>query len=157
MQPVRKCALGVAAAGTVFCGAITALAGSPLVLTNDQLDHVTAGEAVVASSVDAQAVGALALTSTTSNSLVAGGVAPYKGQPGLTDDTGATDGTAVAVGANVGLPNQPPPSSSTAVTTAGSATGNMVITSTFNQTSHGAGGVTLQTGWTFVSGAWVGL
>jgi hypothetical protein len=154
---MRKSVLGLVAVGTLLGGAGSALAGSPMVLDNDQLDRVTAGAAVVASSVDAQAVGALALTNTTSNSIVAGGVAPYKGQPGLTDDTGATDGTATAVGSNVGLQGEPPPSSSTAVTTGGSASGNQVITSTINQTFHGAGGVTAQVGWTFVSGSWVGL
>ena len=50
---------------------------------------------------------------------------------------------------------RPPPG--TSVTTSGNAAGNMVVNSTYNQTVHGAGGVTFQAGWTFVSGAWVGL
>lgn len=157
METMRKSVLGLVAAGTLLGVAGSALAGGPMMLNNDQLDRVTAGAAVVASSVDAQAVGALALTNTTSNSIVAGGIAPCKGQPGLTNDTGAADGTATAVGSNVGLQGEPPPSSNTAVTTGGSATGNQVITSTINQTFHGAGGVTFQAGWTFVSGSWVGL
>lgn len=157
MKAMQKSVLGLAAAGTLLCGPGSALAGGPMVLNNDQLDRVTAGAAAVASSVDAEAVGALALTNTTSNSIVAGGVAPYKGQPGLTDDTGATDGTATAVGTNVGLQGEPAPSSSTAVTTGGSASGNLVLTYTYNQTFHGAGGVTAQVGWTFVSGSWAGL
>jgi hypothetical protein len=157
MKTMRKSVIGLVAAGPLLCGAGSALAGSPMALSNDQLDRVTAGAATVASSVNAQALGALALTTTTSNSIVAGGIAPYPGQPGLTDDTGAADGTAVAVGTNVGLQGEPPPSSSTSVTTSGSANGNLVITSTINRTIQGAGGVTLQAGWTFVSGNWVGL
>lgn len=154
---MRKSVLGLVTAGTLLGGAGSALAGGPMVLNNDQLDRVTAGAAVVASSVDAQAVGALALTNTASNSIVAGGVAPYAGQPGLTDTAGAADGTATAVGTNFGQSGLPPASSGTAVTTGGSATGNQVITYTVNQTFHGAGGVTFQAGWTFVSGSWVGL
>jgi hypothetical protein len=157
MQTMRNSVLGVATAGTLLCGAISALADGPMVLTNGQLDRITAGAAVVVSSTDAQAAGVLALVNTTSNSLVAGGTSPFKGQPGLTNTAGAADGTAVAVGTNVGLQGQPPPSSSTSVTTAGAAEGNLVINSTFNQTIHGAGGVTAQVGWTFVSGSWVGL
>jgi hypothetical protein len=57
----------------------------------------------------------------------------------------------------LGLQGEPPPSSSTSVTTAGAAEGNLVINSTINRTIQGAGGVTFQAGWTFVSGSWVGL
>jgi hypothetical protein len=157
MQTMRKSAIGVAAVGSVLCGAMAAFAGSPMVLTNSQLDSVTAGAAAVASSTDAQAVGVFTIANTTSNSVVAGGTAPFKGQPGLTDTAGLTTGTAVAVGTNLGLQGEPPPSSTTSVTTAGAADGNLVITSTFNYTVHGAGGVTAQTGYTFVAGAWVGF
>lgn len=157
MQTMRKSAFGVAAASTVLCGAATALAGGSVVLTNGQLDRVTAGAAAVTSSTDAQAAGVLALTNTTSNSVVAGGTSPFKGQPGLTDTAGLTVGTAVAVGTNLGLQGEPPPSSATNVTTAGVADGNLVINATFNYTVHGAGGVTAQVGYTFVAGAWVGF
>lgn len=161
MQTTRSSAFGsafgMAAASTMLCGAISALAGGPMVLTNGQLDSVTAGAAAVISSTDAQAAGVVALVNTTSNSVVTGAVSPFRGQPGLTNTTGAADGTAVAVGTNLGLQGEPPPSSATAVTTAGVADGNLVINSTFNYTVHGAGGVTAQVGWTFVSGSWVGL
>jgi hypothetical protein len=157
MQTMRNSVLGVATASTVLCGAISALADGPMVLTNGQLDRITAGAATVVSSTDAQAAGVLALVNTTSNSVVAGGTSPFKGQPGLTNTAGATDGTAVAAGTNLGLQGEPPPSSSTSVTTAGAADGNLVIMSTFNHTVQGAGGVTAQVGWTFVSGSWVGL
>jgi hypothetical protein len=134
-----------------------ARAGGPLALSDSQLDGVTAGEAIVVSSVNAQANGVLALTQTGSNSIVAGGLAPFKGQPGLTDDAGAADGSATAVGTNLAVQGDPPASSGTSVTTGGSAVGNLVVNSTYNQTFHGAGGVTFQAGWTFVYGAWVGL
>jgi len=157
MQTMREPVLGVVVAGTMLCGSITALADGPMVLTNGQLDRITAGAAIVTSSTDAQAAGVLALVNVTSNSVVAGGTSPFKGQPGLTNSAGIADGTAVAVGSNLGQQNQPPPSSGTSVTTAGAAEGNLVINATFNHTFQGAGGVTAQVGWTFVAGAWVGL
>ncbi len=157
LQTARNSVLCMAAAGTVLCASITVLADGPMVLTNGQLDRVTAGAASVAGSADAQGAGVFTLTSTTSNSVVAGGTSPFKGQPGLTDTAGLTVGTAVAVGTNLGLQGEPPPSSATSVTTAGAADGNLVINSTFNYTVRGAGGVTAQVGWTFVSGSWVGL
>jgi hypothetical protein len=157
MQPMRQSGLSVAVAGTVLCSAFATLADGPMVLTNGQLDRITAGAAIVTSSTDAQAAGVLALVNTTSNSVVAGGTSPFKGQPGLTNTAGGADGTAVAVGTNLGLQGEPPPSSATSVTTAGAAEGNLVRNWTYNQTFQGAGGVTLQAGWTFVYGAWVGL
>ena len=150
----RALALALAA-GALAAGTTAAQAGGAIALTDGQLDHVTAGEATVSSSVDAQAIGALTLTGTSSTSIVAGG-APYPGQPGLTDTAGAADGTAVALGTNRGR-SGPPTASSPAVTTGGSAAGNQVTTSNFNYSVQGAGGVTFQTGWTFVAGSWVGL
>ncbi len=155
MEAMRKSLFCLAATGTLIAGTVSALAGGPMVLTDRQLDGVTAGAAIVGSSSDAQAAGVLALTSTTSNAIVAGGVAPYPGQPGLTDDTGFTDATATGQGTNLGQAGEPPTSSGTAVTTGGAANGNQVFTSTFNYTVKGAGGVTFQVGWTVVSGAWV--
>ena len=130
----------------------TAWAGSPVELTNAQLDHITAGGAIVAGSVDAQATGVLALTSTMTNSLAVSGGSSYKGQPGYTTDAAAVAGTAVAVG-NGGSS----PSSNTSVITGGAAQGNQVLTYSTNITTHGVGGVTVTNGWTFVYGAWVGL
>src|SRR5579875_2006621 len=128
---VNTRALTLALATGIFAvGAAAAHAGNAVRLTNRQLDRITAGAANVFSSTDAQALGVIALTGTTANSVVAGGTVPYPGQPGLVDTAGAADGT---------------------------ANGNLVITATVNQTFHGAGGVTFQAGWTFVYGAWVGL
>lgn len=141
----------------VLAASPVARAGGPVSLSDGQLDRVTAGEAIVVSSVNGTANGVLALTQTTSNSMVAGGLAPFKGQPGLTDDAGAADGAVTAVGTNLAANGEPSAASGTSVTTGGSAVGNLVVNSTYNQTVHGAGGVTFQAGWTFVSGAWVGL
>jgi hypothetical protein len=148
----------LAAVATLVVSALPAArAGGPVALSDGQLDRLTAGEAVVVSSTNGQANGVLAVTQTTSTSIVAGGLAPYAGQPGLTNDAGAADGTATAVGTNLAAQGDPPASSGTSVTTGGSAAGNLVVTSTYNQTFHGAGGATFQAGWTFVYGAWVGL
>ena len=141
----------------LVCGAVAAQAGSPIALTDGELDRVSAGGAAVVSVSDAQATGRLALTATTGNSFVVPESSPFPGQPGLGPAAGAADGTALAVGTNLGAQGQPPVSSSTAVTTAGIANGNQVFNSTVNQTVHGAGGVTFQAGWTFVYGAWIGL
>jgi len=135
----------------------SALAAGPTALSDAQLDRVTAGAAIVSQSSDAAALGALALATTTGASLVVPEPSPYPGQPNLGPTGGAADGTALAVGTNLGLSGEPPPATSTSVQTQGAATGNQVITSTFNHTVQGAGGVTFQAGWTFVYGAWVGL
>lgn len=136
-----------------LCGAAGAVAG-PIGLNDGQLDGVTAG-AIVASSVDAQAVGALALTTTESNSFATRGIDPL--QPGLGVSAGAADGTATAVGTNVGIQNGGPTGAATSVQTGGAASGNQVINTTTNYTLSGAGGVVFQAGWTFVYGAWTGL
>ncbi|MBV8456455.1 MAG: hypothetical protein JO122_07545 [Acetobacteraceae bacterium] len=134
----------------------TAWAGSPVELTNAQLDRITAGAATVGGSVGAAATGLLALTSTSTNTLAVSGRSPYQGQPGYAPSGGLVDGTAVAVGTDLGQ-SGPTPSTTTSVNTAGAATGNQVINSTVNVTAHGVGGVTIQTGWTFIYGAYTGL
>jgi hypothetical protein len=148
--------ISLAAADLLLWGTAGALAHSPVVLTNAQLDRVTAG-AFVAGASDAQSAGVFALSTTTGSSFVVQDASPYPGNPGLGPTSGVVEGTALAVGTNLGLQGEPSPSSNTAVITGGSAQGNLVINSTINQTVHGAGGVTFQAGWTFVYGAWVGL
>ena len=122
-----------------------------------QMDRVTAGGANVASSSDAQAAGRFALTGTTGNSVVAPEPSPYPGQPGLGPTGGAADGTALAVGTNLGAQGLPPVSASTDVVTAGEAQGNQMLGANFNHAVLGAGGVAFQVGWTFIYGAWIGL
>jgi len=61
------------------------------------------------------------------------------------------------VGSNLAVQGMPPPSSSTSVATGGTTDGNLVINSSFNHTTQGAGGVTFQAGWTFAYGTWMGL
>ena len=157
MQPIRTTVLGLAAAGTLLASAAGGRAAGPMMLTSGQLDRVTAGAVSVFSSADASATGALALVQGTGTSVVSPGT-PVKGQPGFEQSgIGASDGVAVAQGTNGVLLNNPPPTSSTSVTTGGTATGNLVITSSFNQTVHGAGGVTAQVGWTVAFGTVVGF
>ncbi|HLG85834.1 MAG TPA: hypothetical protein VKZ79_01405 [Alphaproteobacteria bacterium] len=147
----------VAAAGLMFTS-LSAFASGPTLLTDRQLDGVTAGGSFVLSSSDAQATGSFTLTNTTSNSIVVNEPSPYPGNPNLGPSAGATDATATSVGNNTFTPNgAPPATSATGVTTTGGADGNQVITSSYNATIHGAGGVTFQAGWTVVYGAWIGL
>lgn len=135
----------------------TSWAGHPVPLSDAQLDAVTAGGAAVLSSSNAGASGVFTLDYTTSNSVVFGGATPFPQQPGLTNSLGISDGTAVAMGTNIGNHDAPPPSSGTSVTTAGTAVGNQVIITNFNYTTQGAGGLTFQAGWTVAYGGWTGL
>ena len=149
-------AIPVTAAICLLAAPSVTWAGTPVELSASQLDQVTAGGANVGGSSTASASGVFTLTQTTGNSIVVGGTSPYQ-QPGFSSTAGASDATATAVGTNLGAQNAPPPSSSTSVTTGGTAQGNLVITSTVNHTTNGVGGVTFQAGWTFVYGTWFGL
>jgi len=157
MDTIRTTILGLAAAVTLLGSSLAARADGPMLLTNRQLDRVTAGTVTVFSSSDAAATGALSIVQSTGTSVVSPGT-PVKGQPGFEQSgIGASDGVAVAAGTNGVLLNNPPPTSSTSVTTGGSATGNLVIISSVNHTFTGAGGVTAQAGWTVAFGTVVGF
>lgn len=151
-----KVALPATAAICLLAAPSVARSGAPFALEPAQLDRITAGGASVGSSSTATAAGIFTLTQTSGNSLVVGGASPYQ-QPGFSSTAGATDGTALAVGTNLGAQGAPPPASATSVVTGGTAQGNMVISSTMNHTTQGVGGVTFQAGWTFVYGTWFGL
>ena len=153
----RVSILSVVAAGLTVCGPVSAFAAGPTALTDRELDGVTAGAATVVGSSDAAALGALSITATTGNSVVVPQASPYPNNPGLGATGGLTDATALAVGTNVTAVGDPPPATSTSVTTGGVATGNQVFTTTINRTVTGVGGVQFQAGWTFVYGAWIGL
>lgn len=144
---------GLTSAGLTLAGAAGASA-RPISLADEQLDGVTAGAVTVVSSTDAQAVGALALTGTTSNAV--GVRQGSTSQPGLGVNAGLAEGTAVAVGTNVGFSNSPT-SAATSVQTAGTADGNLTLNKTVNYSVQGAGGVRFQAGWTVVYGAWIVL
>lgn len=149
--------LSLAAAAVVLSGSGTARAGGPIALTDGQLDRVTAGGATVVSSADAQGLGVFSTATTTGNSFVTQGASQVPGNPGLGTSMGVAVGTAVGVGTNLGVQGAAPASSGTAVTTAGVADGNFVLTSSNNYAVQGAGGVTFQVGWTVVYGSWIGL
>jgi hypothetical protein len=144
---------GITAAGAALIGVASAHAAvAPL--TDGQLDSVTAGVVVVVASADADAVGFLTRGGTTTTSVVTAGADPH--QPYLESGSGLADGVALAVGTNFGQ-SGPPPSSSSAVNTAGAADGNWNISSTVNHTMRGPGGVSMTVGWTYVFGAWLPL
>jgi hypothetical protein len=138
----------------------TAVAGQPL--TNQQMDRVTAGFTAV-SQADAEGLAGksgIVLTTTAtlaevvpfatatlgeasstlfesvsaSQSLTVTSPSTSAAIPGLTDDAGAADGSSVAVGTNFAVQGAPPASSGTSAVTGGSAAGNMVVNSTYNQT-----------------------
>jgi len=153
---VRISVASLATAACLLCSSAGAIARNAGPLTDRQLDGVTAG-GFVFSTADAAATGAFNLTQTGGVSIGIQEISPYPDNPGLGANGGAAEGTAVAVGSNVTVPNQPPPTQSTAVQTGGGTTGNMVVNHTFNYTAQGVGGVQAQVGWTFVYGAWIGL
>jgi len=159
MEALRRFShVGLAASGLLLFGTAGGLAHGPVTLTDGQLDHVTAGAGFVFAIADAGATGAFTLLEAGTTSFGIQEPSPYPNNPGLAPSGGASDGTAIAVGTNGAVPNAPGvPSSTASVQTGGSATGNMVINHTFNQTITGVGGVSAQVGWTFVWGAWVGL
>jgi len=145
------------AAGMLLAVVASASADGPAALTDQMLDRVTAGGAIVGVSSDAVAAGVLALTNAQGNTVVAPSASPYPGQPGLGATLGVAQGSASAMGSNLAFPGVGQPSSATSVVTGGVADGNLVLNWTFNRTITGAGGVTAQVGWTIVYGAWVGL
>lgn len=136
-----------------LAGAASAMA-QPTFLADGQLDGVTAGAVTVISSTDAAAVGALSIAGTTSNTYA--GRQGSTSQPSLGVNAGLAEGTAVAVGTNVGFTNSPT-GATTNVQTAGVSDGNLTVNRTVNYTVQGAGGVQFQAGWTFTYGAWIGL
>jgi hypothetical protein len=148
--------LKFAIAGSIACTAASAFADGPTKLTSRQLDRVTAGQTAVGALTSATATGNLSLVATTTNSVITGSQ-PYPGQPGLTNTIGAADGTATAVGTNLGLPGTTAPSAATSVVTGGTADGNYGLNYTVNNTITGAGGVSAQAGWTVVVGTYLGL
>lgn len=133
-------------------GGISLAAATPAVLSNAQLDGITAGAVTVTSSADSGALGALTVTGTTANSF-----ALHAGQadaPDLGVSAGVADGTAVAVGTDP-VGGTSPTGASTNVQTGGVADGDFQVTNTVNYTVRGAGGVQFQAGWTAVFGAWL--
>jgi hypothetical protein len=124
-------------AGLALCGLGPATAW-PHPLTDGQLDQLSAGGVTVGALTGAGATGLFTITGTTTTALALPGA-------------GAADGTALAVGTNLGQAG-PTPSTYTNVQTFGSAGGAPGVNSNVNFTVHGSGGVTFQGGWTFVSG-----
>jgi len=144
--------ISLIASGAILALSPAAFAGSPVELTNSQLDRVNAG-AVALSTSDAQAAGVLALVGTTTNTLSI--TAPQPGvQEGLATNVGVAVGEATSTGSNFGDSSRTPASSATAVTTSGQASGNSVLSFSGNHTLSVLG-VTTQSGFTLAIGRWV--
>ena len=152
MNMYARLILAGPACAALTLGGASVGAAAPFVLTNGQLDRVSAGGVTVTSSADSGALGALSVVGTTTNSF-----ALHAGQanaPDLGVSAGVADGTAVAVGANPGV-GTGPTAAGTDVQTGGAVDGEFQVNSTTNYTVRGAGGVQFQAGWTVVFGAWL--
>jgi hypothetical protein len=150
------------AAASLVALAPGAYAGGAVALTDGQLDHVSAGSAIVSSSADAAATGLKAYANTLSNSALGTNKSV---EDGFGSEGGVSSGVAVAWGLNpLGNSNgnglttngtpAPPPTSNTAVTTGGVAQGNFTLTISGAMTSS-ALGQTIQVGTTSVYGVFV--
>ena len=147
----RTLSLTLAAAGMLLCASASARARGPVALTDGQLDHVTSGSAIVLSTAAAQATGLITIATTGSNSALGSNASV---EDGFGSEGGVTVGTAVAFGTNSGRMGDPPVSSSTNVTTGGSAQGNFVLIMSGGGTVT-TGNVTIQAGFTSVYGVFV--
>jgi hypothetical protein len=158
----KKLSFSLAVAiGLLYAPAI-AQAGGPIALSDGQLDHLTAGSALVSSTADAQATGLKAYANTLSNSALGSNASV---ENGFGSQGGNTSGVAVAWGLNpLGNSNgngmtangapAPPPTSSTDVTNSGAAQGNFTLTIAGGGTSS-ALGQTIQVGFRSVYGVFV--
>jgi hypothetical protein len=141
----------LAAASALLCVSAIANAGTPVTLTDGQLDRVTSGGALVFSTADAQATGLIVQASSGANSAFGSNTGV---QDGFGSEAGLASGTAVSLGSNGAAKGGPPATSSTAVTTGGAPEGNYTMTFTANRTSS-ALGLTIQGGFTFVYGVFI--
>ena len=133
-------------------GGISLASATPAVLSNAELDGVSAGAVTVTSSADSAALGALTIAGTTANSFALH--AGDANAPDLGVSAGVADGTAVAAGTNP-AGGTTATGAATNVQTGGVADGNFQVANTVNYTVQGAGGVQFQAGWTAVFGAWL--
>lgn len=110
----------------------TAHAGAVKLLTDGQLDGVTAGGALVFSTADAQAAGLITMASTGANSVI--GSNPGV-EFGFGSESGIASGTAVSLASNGAAKGAPPATSGTNVTTGGAPEGNSTMVISANSTS----------------------
>lgn len=128
----------IGAAALVLASA-AALAAPPTVLTDRQLDQVTAGLSVNEGSAAAAAGPSVALTETNGGSI--GTTTPLPG--GGYVENGVAGGTAAA--------DAPGGSAATAANSSGSVNGNTLLTTGIHGTVGGAG-ASVSVGFTFVTG-----
>jgi hypothetical protein len=152
-KAAKMLTVALAGAGVWIGVAAGADAGSPVPLTDHQLDHVTAGSAIVTSSADAAATGLNVMASTLANSILGTNQGV---EDGFGSEGGVGSSVAVAWGLNpLGNSNgAPPATSSTNATSGGAAQGNYTLTIGGGATSS-ALGQTIQVSTTSVYGVFV--
>ncbi|MGA8758936.1 MAG: hypothetical protein WB611_22015 [Stellaceae bacterium] len=126
-------------------------AGGKVALSDNQLDSVTAGSAIVYSNAAAQATGLITIATTGSGSALGSNTGV---EDGFGSNGGVSIGTAVSYGTDGAAQGYPPATSTTSVTTGGSAQGNFVL----DMSGGGqvtAGPLTIQAGFTSVYGVYV--
>jgi hypothetical protein len=151
MINIKMLNLSSAAAGALLLVAVTAHAGSPNQLTDQQLDRITAGGALVFATADAQAAGLITMASTGANTVFGSNQGV---QDGFGSESGIAAATAVSLASNGAAKGASPASSSTSVTTGGVPEGNYTMVFSANRTST-ALGLTVQGGFTFVYGVFI--
>jgi hypothetical protein len=130
--------LRLAAVGALLSAASVADAGSPVALTNSQLDGVTAGDTPpVFATADAAGAGlGLRAFGGTMTSAVTG-----VGSPGNDGPFGGSNGQAIAYGYGGGLNGVLPGAGAASATTATEAPGNLTAHIGMNYTVYGIGTV----------------
>jgi hypothetical protein len=132
----------------MLCLAAVADAGEPTALTDAQLDRLSARGVIVVGNAASQATGLITMATTQSNSI-------YGSNRGADGGSGSEGG--IAAGTAVAFTSGQtqgalPASSSTDVSTGGTAEGNFTVTITGGGKAT-AGGLTIQMGFTATYGA----
>jgi len=135
---IKRVALSLVAVGTLSCASTIADAGSPVTLTDRQLDRVTAGQTPPVFATSAAAAAGLGLTvfggtQTTAVTVI--------GSPGNDGPFGGSTAQAVAYAYGGGLNGVLPGSGAANATAATEAPGNLVVNIGMNYTVYGIGTV----------------
>jgi hypothetical protein len=131
----KTMALWVMAAGTVLFAAMDVNAGSPLALTERQLDNVTAGQGgpFAGSAAAATGIGLTTFGGTQTTALI--GI----GSPGNDGPFGGSNAQAIAYAYGGGLNGVFPGSGTANAVTATEAPGNLTVNIGWNYTVYGIG------------------
>jgi hypothetical protein len=128
-------ALSLIAAGALSCASTIADAGSPVTLTDRQLDRVTAGQGgpFAASAAAATGLGSTTVGGTQTTALI--GI----GSPGNDGPFGGSNAQAVAYAYGGGMNGVIPGSGTANAATVTQAPGNLTVNIGWNYTVHGIG------------------